>query len=274
MKVLTRSRKELIKAGRWDIDFHLPPEGIKAFPMDLRRKVSDVADIVKSKHDPTKNPDDTFIYIDISSVNVSTGTIETPQELRGDEAPSRARKLVRAFDIIISTCRPTRGAIAVIPEQLHGKICSTGFSVIRAKENVNPYYLHYALRMQSTLEQFRKWSTGSSYPAILDEDVLKTIIPVPSVEMQDAISYNVRQAMLAREEAVKKADLAWQESLSLTAKCITTNNLSDITCSAGNYNGFSTQSITAAMAQLPSLDGVEEEEEDNGDDYSNSLLNV
>jgi type I restriction enzyme S subunit len=55
------------------------------------------------------------MYIDISSVDVSNGIIENPQELIGIEAPSRARKVVPAFDIVISTCRQTRGAIAVVP---------------------------------------------------------------------------------------------------------------------------------------------------------------
>src|SRR6185437_1289969 len=111
-----------------------------------------------------------------------------PQEVEGVDAPSRARKVVRAFDIVISTCRPTRGAIAVVPISLHNQIASTGFSIWRAKAGTNPFYLHYALRLQSTLEQFRKWSTGSSYPAILDEDVAKTLIPVPSPAEQDRIA--------------------------------------------------------------------------------------
>ena len=35
MKLLLRSRKELQSAGRWDIDFHLPAEGILKFPKGL-----------------------------------------------------------------------------------------------------------------------------------------------------------------------------------------------------------------------------------------------
>ena len=149
--------------------------GINSFPKDVLTPIIKCADIIKDKRDPKKNPEMTFQYVDIASIDVETGIIINPQELTGKEAPSRARKIISAYDIIISTCRPTRGAIAVVPEELHGQICSTGFSVIRAKPNVNPFYLYYALRLQSTLEQFRKWSTGSSYPAILDDDIAKTI---------------------------------------------------------------------------------------------------
>ncbi len=194
------------------MDFHLPPVGIGKFPKEARRPVRDCADIVKTKRDPTRKPEVTFKYVDISSVDVETGTIVRAQDLTGEEAPSRARKVIHAYDIIISTCRPTRGAIAVVPEDLHGQICSTGFSVIRAKEEVNPFYLHFALRLESTLEQFRKWSTGSSYPAILDEDVAKTLIPLPDSDVQDRIARIVRSALAERDRVIQAANLAWRNT--------------------------------------------------------------
>mgnify|MGYP001451738642 CR=1 FL=1 len=219
MKTLVKKRGELIKAGRWDIDFHLPAEGIKRFSTSLLQRVDKVADIATDKRDPTREPDTVFQYIDIASVDVTTGTIVNPQELAGEEAPSRARKVVRAFDIIVSTCRPTRGAIAVVPPSLHNQIASTAFSIVRAKPGVNPFYLHYALRLESTLEQFRKWSTGSSYPAILDDDVEKTLIPVPGADTQERIAAQVMDAFRARDEAIKRANAQWDTTLSgLTTK--------------------------------------------------------
>jgi hypothetical protein len=213
MKVLVKKLGELAIAGRWDIDFHLPPEGITQFPKDTVVRIDEVADVMKSKRDPSKKPDDLFQYIDIASVEVATGIVSNPQELRGDEAPSRARKVVRAFDLIVSTCRPTRGAIAVIPVELHDQIASTAFSIVRAKDGVNPFYLHYALRLPSTLEQFRKWSTGSSYPAILDEDVKKTRIPLPTPEIQNQIAQKVLAALHERAIAIATANADWNGAL-------------------------------------------------------------
>lgn len=213
MKILLKTRHELQAAGRWDIDFHLPAEGIKIFPKSLLKRVDEVADIGKDKRDPTREPDAVFQYIDISSVDVSVGTIANPQDVEGAEAPSRARKVVRAFDIVVSTCRPTRGAIAVVPITLHDQIASTGFSIVRAKAGVNPFYLHYALRLPSTLEQFRKWSTGSSYPAILDTDVKKTLIPVPDEQTQDEIAAKVVEALHERAEAIARANNQWSSTL-------------------------------------------------------------
>ncbi|WP_313439726.1 restriction endonuclease subunit S [Stenotrophomonas sp.] len=206
MKTLKRTRKQLQSADRWDIDFHLPAIEIQKFPSQILGRVDSVASVTKDKRDPADSPEDTFQYIDIASVDVEIGAISTPQILEGSEAPSRARKVVRAFDIVISTCRPTRGAIAVVPPELHNQIASTGFSVIRPGPQTNPFFLHYALRLQSTQEQFRKWSTGSSYPAISDEDVAKTLIPVPDMAEQDRIARIVFEAQSKRGAEIKRAN--------------------------------------------------------------------
>lgn len=213
MKTLIKTRQQLEAVGRWDIDFHLPAEGIKKFPKSLLQRVDAVADIAKDKRDPGREPETAFQYIDIAAVDVSVGAISNPQDVEGAEAPSRARKVVSAFDVIVSTCRPTRGAVAVVPVSLHDQIASTAFSVLRPKPGVNPFYLHFALRLPSTLEQFRKWSTGSSYPAILDSDVKKTLIPVPEPSVQDAIAERVVMALEERERQIRVANMAWNDVL-------------------------------------------------------------
>lgn len=217
MRTLLKTRAALRRAERWDIDFHLPAEGIKQFQPQLLQRVEAVVTFPKGKRDPGKKPEESFRYIDISSIDVVTGGVVNPQELEGSEAPSRARKVVRAFDILVSTCRPTRGAIAVVPQVLHDQVASTGFSLLRAKPGVNPFFLHYALRLPSTLEQFRKWSTGSSYPAILDEDVAKTLIPLPGREQQDEIAKLVVDAMSQRDCALAQADRKLRASLDVIA---------------------------------------------------------
>jgi hypothetical protein len=251
MKTLIKKRGELMLAGRWDIDFHLPPEGIRQFPETLLKRVDEVASIIKSKRDPTKKPEDVFQYIDIAGIDVSTGVVVNPQELTGDEAPSRARKVVRAFDVIVSTCRPTRGAIAVVPVALHDQIASTAFSVVRAKDGINPFYLHYALRLPSTLEQFRKWSTGSSYPAILDEDVKKTRIPIPDAPTQDRIAQKIVAALHERDRAILVLNNRWSGTLDNITKMLCGHSVLDVTIPEDEEALCTLAEIHAKLAKLP-----------------------
>ena len=256
MKTLLKSRQELEAVGRWDIDFHLPPEGIKKFPKELLKRVDAVADVVKDKRDPGKEPEVAFQYIDIAAVDVTVGTIANPQDVEGSEAPSRARKVVRAFDVIVSTCRPTRGAIAVVPVSLHDQIASTAFSIVRARADVNPFYLHFALRLPSTLEQFRKWSTGSSYPAILDSDVKKTLIPVPAPEVQDAIAAKVVAALQERATSIRAANSVWGNVLSDITSSLTGKKEAPEAMpgqEAMQFEAFTLAAVQAALAELPTI---------------------
>lgn len=213
MKSLKLQYKRLIEEERWDIDYHLPPVEIKKYSDKILRTVESCADIITEKRNPALEPDKAFIYIDISSVDVTTGMITNPQELLGEEAPSRARKVVKAGDIIISTCRPTRGAIAIVPKELDNQICSTGFSVIRAHQDISNQYLHFILRSDAVKEQFRKFSTGSSYPAILDDDVKKTVIPVPSKAVQNEIAKKVDRQTKIRNRKIEAANKTWKENM-------------------------------------------------------------
>lgn len=224
MKTLAVTLRDLQTEGRWDIDYFLPPVEITKFPAETLVTVDQCVDIVAAKRDPTTTPEEKFLYIDISSVDVTVGVAERPQELVGEEAPSRARKVVDAYDVIVSTCRPTRGAIAVVTEDLHKQICSTGFSVLRVKPGVNPYYLHYALRLPSTMEQFRKWSTGSSYPAILDEDIKKTRIPLPNTVTQDRMAKLLLSSLTTRQEIIKQANSQWAEEASTVFEALVSNS--------------------------------------------------
>lgn len=262
MKILGRNLSELESAGRWDIDFHLPPEGIKKYPKNILKRVDQVASVSKNKKDPSKLGQDLFRYIDISCVDVEVGMVTEPQELAGDEAPSRARKLVKGFDILVSTCRPTRGAIAVVPLRYHNEIASTGFSIVRANSDVNPFYLHFALRLPSTLEQFRKWSTGSSYPAILDEDVAKTLIPIPEPETQDQIASTIIHSLEVRQKEILRINQSWQQTVQKMSSSLMSQKSSTEPTGLPEFEYFESnaRSIKDIQAILQSLDSQEIEQ--------------
>lgn len=213
MKQIKVKYKKLIDEQRWDIDYHLPPVEINKFNKDILVEMRSCSDVITEKRNPTLRPDEPILYVDISSIDVVTGIIINPQELMGREAPSRARKVIHEGDIIISTCRPTRGAVAVVPKELDNQICSTGFCVIRAKKGVSNKYLHFILRSDLVKEQFRKFSTGSSYPAILEDDVRKTVIPLPNSAMQIEIANKVHEETQKRNTLIEQANQQWERNI-------------------------------------------------------------
>ncbi len=207
MKVLVKKQSELIIEKRCDIDYHSDPIKLQIFNTTILKRIDEVSKVIKENRNPSNDPEKEFKYIDISSIDIHIGRIENHRDLIGSEAPSRARKIIKTNDLIVSTCRPTRGAIAIVDEVFNDEICSTGFSVWRADHNVIlPEYLHWALRLESTTEQFRKWSTGSSYPAILDEDIAKTLIPVPNIKTQKKLVRLLNESIRKRNKIIASAN--------------------------------------------------------------------
>ena len=73
----------------------------------------------------------------------------------------------------------------MVSNEMDGEICSTGFTVVRPGDGIVSAYLHTALRLHTTLEQFGRRSSGTSYHAIRDKDVKETLVPVPSRRLQE-----------------------------------------------------------------------------------------
>lgn len=113
----------------------------------------------------TTDPDLEIAYIDISSVDLING-ITAVETMTFEKAPSRARRIVRDGDTIISTVRTYLKAISPIKDPLENMIVSTGFAVIRPMDGMDRKYLGYALQGTGFIDQVVANSTGVSYPAI------------------------------------------------------------------------------------------------------------
>ena len=137
--------------------------------------------------DPTRSPQAEFDYIDVSSVSNETLTIQATQRLKGKDAPSRARKLVRTNDVLFATIRPTLRRIAIVTDDLNGQVCSTGYFVLRAKPGVDHRFLFYFLQTEDFMAAMETLQKGASYPAVTDGDVRSRPIPVPPLTEQQRI---------------------------------------------------------------------------------------
>ena len=125
-------------------------------------------------------------YVDISSVDAVQGIIET-EAMIFEDAPSRARRIVRDGDTIVSTVRTYLRAIAPIRSPLPNTIVSTGFAVVRPRE-VGSSFLSYALRESGFVEEIVARSVGVSYPAVNASEIGTIPIVLPLSEEQSAIA--------------------------------------------------------------------------------------
>lgn len=133
------------------------------------------------------NGDFNFDYIDIGSVKFGEGII-SKENMNFKVAPSRARRIVKEGDVIISSVRTYLRAIAKIEKSDVPQIVSTGFVVFTPKkEKITSDFLYYAISSENLIEQVESNSVGISYPAINAIDIVNFKIPLPSIKEQEEI---------------------------------------------------------------------------------------
>lgn len=147
-------------------------------------KISDVAFINPESVDK-KYPYTVIDYIDISSVGV--GSIDLILKIALSNAPSRARRIVKQNDTILSTVRPNRRSFYFFKKTSLNMVVSTGFAVLRSKGNIDPRFLYYLISDQKITDHFALHAKGSAYPAIDTEIISNTSIFVPSLQSQQRI---------------------------------------------------------------------------------------
>jgi type I restriction enzyme, S subunit len=125
-------------------------------------------------------------YVDISSIDSNVGIART-ETLMFKEAPSRARRLVKNGDIIVSTVRTYLKAIAKIIDPKPNLVVSTGFAVIRPRQIVSDF-TGYLFFHENLLGEIISRSVGVSYPAINSSEIGTIKIPLPPPSEQTAIA--------------------------------------------------------------------------------------
>lgn len=138
-----------------------------------------LADSVSDEHE--------IEYVDIGSVSATEGITRTENMVFG-KAPSRARRIVRDGDVIISTVRTYLEAIAAVDNPPENLVVSTGFAVIRPNELLHKGYAAYCLRANGFIKEVVAQSVGVSYPAINATDLVNIKAPEPAFEEQQKIA--------------------------------------------------------------------------------------
>jgi len=137
---------------------------------------------------PTTNPDIQFSYIDVSSIDRVSFSISETQTLLGKDAPSRARRAVRTGDVLFATIRPTLQRVAIVPKNLNGEVCSTGYIVLRPKASIIcSKFIFYYMLSEKVKAEMEGLQTGASYPAVNDTQVKNLHISYPSLAEQQRI---------------------------------------------------------------------------------------
>jgi len=163
-----------------------------------RARIADVTERVANTN-PHDHPDKVFGYVDISSIDNSSFTIAGIKTIRGKQAPSRARRPVRAGDTLFSNVRTNLRNVALVSEGSAAEVCSTGFTVLRPNAAVDSRYLFRYVLTEDFTTRLTPQQTGTHYPATSDRVVMAEAMPLAPIREQ-------RRIVAKLEEVLGKVD--------------------------------------------------------------------
>lgn len=149
-------------------------------------RLKDVAFVNLRTLDESAQGDYKFRYIDITSVSADNG-INLGDEITFQEAPARARRIVKKDDVLVSTVRTYLRAIANIDWDAKDIIASTGFAVYTPNDKIIPRFLAYSIKSTKAINQICSNSKGVSYPAIQAQILSSIEIPYWNLKRQETI---------------------------------------------------------------------------------------
>lgn len=196
--------------GRIDPHYHRPNYRLldKGLSDIKHSQLGDLVTFSTETWNQTDLYETSFPYIEINGIDVSNGSIDNITHCETDLAPSRARMIVRKDDVIVSTTRPHRSAIALIDNEKDGFIASTGFAVLRElkSKEVTKEYLFHILRTTLCLDQMTRRSSGGNYPAITTEELKKVVIPIVDLSLQQRVVDIMQSAYQVKRQKEAEAE--------------------------------------------------------------------
>ena len=152
------------------------------------------------------SPDFEFRYVDIGSVQTGR-LVKELERIRFEAAPSRARRVLRRGDTIISTVRTYLKAIWYVGEDADDLIASTGFAVLTPGKSVEPEYLGYVIQSSAFVNRVAANSIGIAYPAIAETVLGRFPVALPpTVDEQQAIVARIKTESAPLDDAITRTE--------------------------------------------------------------------
>ncbi len=145
-------------------------------------------------NDDTYSPKEAWPFVNyLDTGNITMNRIAEIQQLDAavDKVPSRARRKVRAGDIVYSMVRPNQRHFGIIKEPPENFLASTGFAVVRGRDGIaDTGFLYWYLAQDHIVEQLHTIAehSTSAYPSIRPADLEQLELRLPPMGEQRRIA--------------------------------------------------------------------------------------
>lgn len=133
-----------------------------------------------------------YKYIELSNIG-TRGDIDNVDTIVGLDLPSRARRKVKTGQVIVSSIEGSLNSCAIITQEYHNALCSTGFFVIES-DNINSETLLVLFKSPPMQSLMKKRCSGTILTAISKDEFLHLPLPTIKLETQNKIAVKVQES--------------------------------------------------------------------------------
>lgn len=165
--------------------------------LDTKENVESLCHIYDNNYIPTNKQN--YQYIELSNVGMN-GEISGVDVFNGKELPTRARRLVKKNQVIISSVEGSLQSCALITDEYDGALCSNGFFIIDSDciSSETLLILFKSLPIQALLKQR---CSGTILTAISNDELKKIPLPFIKQTLQKEITQKVQESFRLRKDS-------------------------------------------------------------------------
>ena len=203
IKSLSESFK---KTGRFDAEYYQKKYEQCNKALNTEETVGSLCKLYDKTFLPKENED--YRYIELSNVGLA-GEISGVETIIGAELPSRARRKVKAGQIVISSVEGSLQSCALITDNLDECLCSTGFYIIDSKD-INPETLLVLFKSDVIQALMKQRCSGTILAGITKEELLSTPFPQVDEKLQKDIAAKIQESFALRCQSKQLLEYAKQ----------------------------------------------------------------
>ncbi len=186
-----------LKTGRLDAEYYQP----KYEQLERELVTTEIVDSLCNLYDSNYIPEDEKFYKYIELANVGkSGEISSVESVKGKSLPTRARRVVKNGQIIVSSIEGSLGSCALITEEYNNSLCSTGFYVIDSTV-INSETLLVLFKSEVLQALLKRRCSGTILTAISKEEFLNMPLPEVGDSIQKEIAAKVQESFVLRKKS-------------------------------------------------------------------------
>ena len=160
----------------------------------------------------SKFPEKEFQYIGMEDIGKGTGLLIEEKLVKGKEVRSQTVRVPHHY-FLYGKLRPYLNKYWFNETQKDNIVCSSEFFVFSIKHIINEHYFKYYLASSAVQQQISNAFQGARMPRINESTFMAIQIPIPPIEIQNAIVEHINEQKARIKELKKQAEELRKESL-------------------------------------------------------------